>query len=106
MVSKTAQKTADNLAAVLDKIPQMFGEDADIGLLLHEIIMEAAPETPGALVVWHARLRDRPVKTCARLHPQRRLFDFRRDRKGEYRIREGRGRQAHSDILVLHAAAG
>ena len=44
MPSKKAKKDADNLAAVLEKIPQMFGEDADIGLRMHNIIMEAAPE--------------------------------------------------------------
>ena len=39
-----AEKDADNLAAVLDKIPQMFGERADTGLRLHELIMAAAPQ--------------------------------------------------------------
>ena len=43
MASKSADKDADNLQAVLDKIPQMFGEDEDIGLRMHEIIMEANP---------------------------------------------------------------
>ncbi len=43
MSSKKAVKDADNLQAVLDKIPQMFGEDAEIGLRLHEIIMESNP---------------------------------------------------------------
>lgn len=49
MASKAAKKEADNLAAVLDKIPQMFGADADIGLRLHEIIMGAAPELKARL---------------------------------------------------------
>lgn len=44
MASKRAQKEADNLAAVLEKIPQMFNEDADLGLRMHNIIMEAAPD--------------------------------------------------------------
>ncbi|MCY3917940.1 MAG: DUF1801 domain-containing protein [Chloroflexi bacterium] len=44
MPSKIADKDADNLAAVLDKIPQMYGEDADLGLRMHNIIMEAAPD--------------------------------------------------------------
>ena len=38
-----ADKDADNLAAVLEKIPQMFGEDAATGQRLHDIIMAAAP---------------------------------------------------------------
>ena len=42
--SKTAKKDADNLQAVIEKIPQMFGEDQAAGLRLHEIIMAAAPE--------------------------------------------------------------
>ena len=50
MARKTqAQKDADNLAAVLDKIPQMFGADADAGLRMHEIIMAAAPELKARL---------------------------------------------------------
>jgi len=49
MPSKKAKKDADNLAAVLEKIPQMFGEDADIGLRMHNIIMEAAPELKSRL---------------------------------------------------------
>ena len=45
MARKTqAQKDADNLAAVLDKIPQIFGADADAGWRMHEIIISAAPE--------------------------------------------------------------
>ena len=44
MATKRAKKDADNLAAVLDKIPQMFGDQAASGLRLHEIIMEAVPE--------------------------------------------------------------
>ena len=39
-----AEKDADNLAAVLDKIPQMFGDQAAVGMRLHDIIMDAAPE--------------------------------------------------------------
>ena len=38
-----AEKDADNLAAVLDKIPQMFGEKSAIGERLHDIIMAANP---------------------------------------------------------------
>ena len=43
MAAKKADKDADNLAAVLDKIPQMFGEDAAVGQRMHDIIMAAAP---------------------------------------------------------------
>ncbi|MCY4146041.1 MAG: DUF1801 domain-containing protein [Chloroflexi bacterium] len=43
-MSKKAQKDSDNLAAVLEKIPQMFGGQAAIGLRLHETILSAAPE--------------------------------------------------------------
>ena len=71
MPSKRAQKEADNLAAVLDKIPQMYGEDADIGLRMHNIIMAAAPDLKPRSVVRHARLRQRRFQTRARLHPQR-----------------------------------
>ena len=44
MATKKAQKDADNLAAVLEKIPQMFGAQAAIGQRLHEIIMESNPD--------------------------------------------------------------
>ncbi len=44
MPAKKPDKDADNLAAVLDKIPQMFGDQAAIGLRLHEVIMEANPK--------------------------------------------------------------
>lgn len=43
MASSRDKKDADNLQAVLEKIPQMFGADAAIGLRLHEIIMEVNP---------------------------------------------------------------
>ncbi|MCY4106030.1 MAG: DUF1801 domain-containing protein [Chloroflexi bacterium] len=44
MTSKKAKKDAENLAAVLAKIPNMFGAEAALGMRLHEIIMSAAPE--------------------------------------------------------------
>ena len=44
MPSKKAKKDADNLAAVLDKIPQMFGSETAIGQRLHDIIMGANSE--------------------------------------------------------------
>ena len=43
MTSKKAKKDADNLAAVLEKIPQMFGPETAIGERLHDIIMETNP---------------------------------------------------------------
>ncbi|MCY3978444.1 MAG: DUF1801 domain-containing protein [Chloroflexi bacterium] len=64
MATKKADKDADNLAAVLEKIPQMFGEDADIGLRMHDIIMEAAPELKPRLwygMPGYARGRSKPV---------------------------------------------
>ena len=44
MSSKKAKKEADNLAAVLEKIPQMFGSETAMGERLHEIIMETNPD--------------------------------------------------------------
>ena len=44
MATKREQKDADNLAAVLEKIPHMFGERSAIGERLHEIIMAANPD--------------------------------------------------------------
>lgn len=44
MSTRKARKDADNLAAVLEKIPNMFGAQTAIGERLHEIIMAAAPE--------------------------------------------------------------
>ena len=42
--AKRAKKDADNLRAVLDKIPQLFGDEAATGLRMHETIMAAAPQ--------------------------------------------------------------
>ena len=44
MTTKKAKKDADNQAAVLNKIPEMFGSHASIGERLHEIITRAAPD--------------------------------------------------------------
>ena len=64
MSSKKAKKDADNLSAVLNKIPEMFGPHASIGERLHEIIIEtlrrisshdcgmACPVTPRADQFW------------------------------------------------------
>ena len=41
MATKKAEKDADNLAAVIEKIPTMFGLHASMGERLHEIIMAA-----------------------------------------------------------------
>ena len=38
-----AEKDAENLAAVLEKIPQMFGGKAAIGERMHQVIMDANP---------------------------------------------------------------
>ena len=64
MAKKKTDKDADNLAAVLDKIPQMFGDKADIGMRLHEIIMETEPELKPRLwygMPGYARGRSKPV---------------------------------------------
>ncbi len=64
MSSKSAKKDADNLAAVLEKIPQMFGDDAAVGQRLHDIIMETAPELKPRLwygMPGYARGRSKPV---------------------------------------------
>ncbi|MDE2775937.1 MAG: DUF1801 domain-containing protein [Chloroflexota bacterium] len=64
MPGKKADKDADNLAAVLEKIPQMFGEEADTGLRLHDIIMDAAPKLKPRLwygMPGYARGRSTPV---------------------------------------------
>ena len=64
MATKKAKKDADNLAAVLEKIPQMFGADADTGLRLHEIIMEAAPDLKPRLwygMPGYAKAASKPV---------------------------------------------
>ena len=41
MATKKAEKDADNVAAVIEKIPTMFGLHASMGERLHEIIMAA-----------------------------------------------------------------
>ena len=64
MPAKKADKDADNLAAVLEKIPQMFGEDADIGMRMHNIIMAAAPALKPRLwygMPGYAKGRSKPV---------------------------------------------
>ena len=42
--SKKAKKDADNLSAVLEKIPEMFGPRTSIGERLHEIIVKTNPD--------------------------------------------------------------
>ena len=64
MPAKKVDKDADNLAAVLEKIPQMFGDDADIGLRMHDIIMAAAPDLKPRLwygMPGYAKGRSKPV---------------------------------------------
>ena len=68
MSTKKAKKDADNLAAVLEKIPQMFGPHAVIGERLHEIIMETAPELKPRL--WYGMpgyAKDGPVLVFFRM---------------------------------------
>lgn len=64
MPSKRADKDADNLAAVLEKIPQMFKEQTAIGERLHEIIMTANPDLKPRLwygMPGYAKGRSKPV---------------------------------------------
>ncbi len=70
MSAKTAKKDADNLNAVLAKIPQMFGEREDLGLRLHEIIMDAAPALRPRLwygMPGYAKSRTKPVLVFFRI---------------------------------------
>lgn len=70
MAPQKANKDADNLAAVLDKIPQMFGERSAIGERLHEIIMAAAPALKPRLwygMPGYARGRSKPVLVFIRM---------------------------------------
>ncbi len=69
-MSKKAKKDSDNLAAVLDKIPQMFGDQAAVGLRLHEIILSAAPELKPRLwygMPGYAKSRTKPVLVFIRM---------------------------------------
>ena len=64
MASRSDKKDADNLAAALEKIPQMFGDDADIGLRMHNIIMDAAPRLKPRLwygMPGYAKAASKPV---------------------------------------------
>ena len=68
--NRRAKKDADNLAAVLDKIPQMFKDRADIGIRLHETIMAAAPELKPRLwygMPGYARSGSSPVLVFIRM---------------------------------------
>lgn len=64
MASKSDKKNADNLAAVLEKIPQMFGDDAKLGMRMHNTIMAAAPDLKPRLwygMPGYAKGRSKPV---------------------------------------------
>ncbi|MCY4063171.1 MAG: DUF1801 domain-containing protein [Chloroflexi bacterium] len=64
MPSKKADKDAENLAAVLEKIPQMFKEQTAVGERLHEIILAANPDLKPRLwygMPGYARGRSTPV---------------------------------------------
>lgn len=68
MSTKKGKKDADNLAAVLEKIPKMFGSRTAIGERLHEIIMGAAPELKPRL--WYGMpgyAKDGPVLVFIRM---------------------------------------
>ena len=63
-MSAKANKDADNLNAVLEKIPQMFGEETATGQRLHDIIMATAPALKPRLwygMPGYAHGRSKPV---------------------------------------------
>ncbi|MCY3573258.1 MAG: DUF1801 domain-containing protein [Chloroflexi bacterium] len=63
-MAKKSDKDRDNLAAALDKIPQIFGDQAAIGMRLHELILSAAPELKPRLwygMPGYAKSRTQPV---------------------------------------------
>ena len=87
MTTKKAKKDADNLSAVLKKIPEMFGSHASIGERLHEIITTAAPDLKPRL--WYGMpgyAKGGPVLVFFR-HGC--LCDFRAHRKSELQRRAG-----------------
>ncbi|MCY3833845.1 MAG: DUF1801 domain-containing protein [Chloroflexi bacterium] len=64
MPAKKADKDADNLAAVLDKIPKMFKEQTAVGERLHELIMKTNPDLKPRLwygMPGYAKSRSKPV---------------------------------------------
>lgn len=68
--AKNAQKDADNLAAVIEKIPQIFKDQASIGKGLHDIIMEANPSLKPRLwygMPGYAKGRSKPVLVFIRM---------------------------------------
>ena len=67
---RRARKEADNLAAVLDKIPQMFGDKAAVGMRMHELIMAAAPQLQPRLwygMPGYAKSASKPVLVFMRM---------------------------------------
>ena len=109
MSTKKAKKDAENLSAVIEKIPQMFGERTAIGQRLHEIIMAAAPELKPRL--WYGMpgyAKDGPVLVFFRkdkyanadIHQY--ADDFRSQRKSEHQPRGRRDRSAHAKRMVPH----
>jgi hypothetical protein len=70
MATKKAKKDAENLAAVLEKIPQMFGPETTVGQRLHEIIMAANPDLKPRLwygMPGYAKAASKPVLVFIRM---------------------------------------
>ena len=105
MASNRDKKDADNLAAVLEKIPQMFGEDAAVGLRLHDIVMAANPALKPRLwygMPGYARGRSKPVLVFIRRDD---YLTFGVTEKANLPVEEGRAGPAHGELLV-HGRAG
>ena len=102
MAKKKSNKDAENLAAVLEKIPQMFGVKADIGERLHEIIMSAAPGLKPRLwygMPGYARGRSTPVLVFIRMDD---YVTFGTTGEGECQSRRRRDRSVDTECLVSH----
>ena len=87
MSTRKAKKDADNLAAVLQKIPQMFGPQTSIGERLHEIITKTVPDLKPRL--WYGMpgyAKDGPVLCFFRVDD---YMTFGLTEKANFTIEEG-----------------
>ena len=87
MSSKKAKKDADNLSAVLEKIPEMFGPRTSIGERLHEIIVKTNPDLKPRL--WYGMpgyAKDGPVLCFFRVDE---YMTFGLTEKANFSIEEG-----------------
>ena len=100
MSTKKATKEAENLAAVLEKIPQMFGSHAAVGERLHEIITSAAPELKPRL--WYGMpgyAKDGPVLCFFRMDD---YVTFGLTEKANFPIEEGAPDQLMASAWFLN----